>query len=228
MRFLGAQGGADAGRAQRHRHAGKGGGARGEARLVLRAAVRERGQRGRALAHDRDGDPRGLQGHAPRLLGHGLRHAAARSRAWRECCSEQRPETRIVVCEPDNSPVLGSGIAQPRAPDGSPSRAIPCFRPHAGAGLGAGLHPQARRGCGRDRNSSTGSCPSTARRRCDLRRRARDRRKESSRASPAAPRSPARCRSAASCPPGANVLCMLPDTGERYLSTPLFADIPPT
>ena len=27
-------------------------------------------------------------------------------------------------------------------------------------------------------------------------------------------------------PKGANILCMLPDTGERYLSTPLFADIP--
>lgn len=26
--------------------------------------------------------------------------------------------------------------------------------------------------------------------------------------------------------PGANILCMLPDTGERYLSTPLFDDIP--
>ncbi|HAH66528.1 MAG TPA: hypothetical protein DCL72_13900, partial [Rhizobiales bacterium] len=30
------------------------------------------------------------------------------------------------------------------------------------------------------------------------------------------------CREA---PRGATVLCMLPDTGERYLSTPLFADI---
>ena len=27
------------------------------------------------------------------------------------------------------------------------------------------------------------------------------------------------------CAPGATVLCMLPDTGERYLSTPLFGDI---
>ena len=27
-------------------------------------------------------------------------------------------------------------------------------------------------------------------------------------------------------PEGASVLCMLPDTGERYLSTPLFADVP--
>jgi cysteine synthase A len=26
-------------------------------------------------------------------------------------------------------------------------------------------------------------------------------------------------------PKGATVLCMLPDTGERYLSTPLFADV---
>jgi cysteine synthase A len=27
-------------------------------------------------------------------------------------------------------------------------------------------------------------------------------------------------------PRGANVLCLLPDTGERYLSTPLFASVP--
>jgi cysteine synthase A len=26
-------------------------------------------------------------------------------------------------------------------------------------------------------------------------------------------------------PAGSNILCMLPDTGERYLSTPLFADV---
>ena len=30
----------------------------------------------------------------------------------------------------------------------------------------------------------------------------------------------------AEAPPGSTVLAMLPDTGERYLSTPLFADIP--
>jgi cysteine synthase A len=30
---------------------------------------------------------------------------------------------------------------------------------------------------------------------------------------------------AADAPKGANILCMLPDTGERYLSTPLFADV---
>ncbi len=31
---------------------------------------------------------------------------------------------------------------------------------------------------------------------------------------------------AAEAPKGANILAMLPDTGERYLSTPLFADVP--
>ena len=31
---------------------------------------------------------------------------------------------------------------------------------------------------------------------------------------------------AAQAPKGSTILCMLPDTGERYLSTPLFADVP--
>ena len=31
---------------------------------------------------------------------------------------------------------------------------------------------------------------------------------------------------AADAPKGSGILCMRPDTGERYLSTPLFADIP--
>jgi cysteine synthase A len=32
-------------------------------------------------------------------------------------------------------------------------------------------------------------------------------------------------RVSAEAPKGATILCMLPDTGERYLSTPLFADV---
>jgi len=33
-------------------------------------------------------------------------------------------------------------------------------------------------------------------------------------------------RLAETSPPGTNIVCLLADTGERYLSTPLFADIP--
>src|SRR5579872_2906164 len=43
---------------------------------------------------------------------------------------KSRPETRIVVCEPDNSQTLGSGIPQPRAADGVSSGSHPNFRPH--------------------------------------------------------------------------------------------------
>jgi cysteine synthase A len=44
--------------------------------------------------------------------------------------AKERPETKIVVCEPDNVPILGSGIPQERNPDGSPSASHPMFRPH--------------------------------------------------------------------------------------------------
>src|SRR3954465_7387662 len=43
---------------------------------------------------------------------------------------KESPGTRIIVCEPDNAQVLGSGIPQPRKADGSPSASHPRFRPH--------------------------------------------------------------------------------------------------
>ncbi|HMB60555.1 MAG TPA: PLP-dependent cysteine synthase family protein, partial [Xanthomonadales bacterium] len=43
---------------------------------------------------------------------------------------EKSPQTKIIVCEPDNSPLLGSGVTQRRNPDGSPACSHPSFRPH--------------------------------------------------------------------------------------------------
>src|SRR5436853_7667226 len=43
---------------------------------------------------------------------------------------KERPETRIIVCEPDNSPLLGSGIAQTRGVGGAPAETPPDLRPH--------------------------------------------------------------------------------------------------
>src|SRR6266478_5258292 len=43
---------------------------------------------------------------------------------------QRRPDTKIVLCEPDNSPMLSSGIPQPREPDGSITTSHPLFRPH--------------------------------------------------------------------------------------------------
>ena len=40
------------------------------------------------------------------------------------------PSTRVIACEPDNSPLLASGFAQPYLDDGSPAASYPGFRPH--------------------------------------------------------------------------------------------------
>src|SRR5438045_9103444 len=44
--------------------------------------------------------------------------------------AKERPETKIIVCEPQDAPLLASGIAQSRSPDGSPAAPHPSFKPH--------------------------------------------------------------------------------------------------
>src|SRR5208282_750099 len=44
--------------------------------------------------------------------------------------AKERPETRIVVCEPDDAPMLSSGVEQQRNPDGSAAAGHPSWRPH--------------------------------------------------------------------------------------------------
>jgi hypothetical protein len=39
--------------------------------------------------------------------------------------AKEMPETKIVVCEPEDAPLLGSGIKQERKSDGSPAAAHP-------------------------------------------------------------------------------------------------------
>src|ERR1700690_2719498 len=39
--------------------------------------------------------------------------------------AKERPDTKIVVSEPDDAPMLSSGIAQQRNPDGTPAKANP-------------------------------------------------------------------------------------------------------
>src|SRR6202012_4779739 len=44
--------------------------------------------------------------------------------------AKERPETKIVVCEPDDAAMLSSGTAQERKPDGSAAAGHPAFNPH--------------------------------------------------------------------------------------------------
>src|SRR6202166_5399357 len=51
--------------------------------------------------------------------------------------AKERPDTKIVVCEPADAQLLGSGAAQQRNPDGSPAAAHPACKPHANPRWGA-------------------------------------------------------------------------------------------
>src|SRR3984893_11828642 len=44
--------------------------------------------------------------------------------------AKERPDTKIVVCEPQEAPLLSSGVHQQRNPDGSAAAAHPAFKPH--------------------------------------------------------------------------------------------------
>jgi cysteine synthase A len=136
---------------------------------------------------------------------------------------EKSPATKIIVCEPDNSPLLGSGIAQQRKADGSPKESHPHFRPHLMQGWTPDFIPKLTEDAvalelvdellAIDGNHAMQMTRELARQEgifCGV--------------SSGATFSGA-LRVAQKAPPGSKILCMLPDTGERYLSTPMFEDI---
>ena len=136
---------------------------------------------------------------------------------------ERRPETKIVLSEPANAALIGSGHAQERTAEGAPAASHPAFEPHpiqgwtpdfiplvlqeaidghlydelvpiAGA-AGIEWSMKLARGEGIFTGISGGSTFAVA------------------------------MQIARDAEPGCTILCMLPDTGERYLSSPLFESI---
>jgi cysteine synthase A len=136
---------------------------------------------------------------------------------------KERPDTKIMVCEPDNSQILASGIPQSRRPDGNPADSHPSFRTHVVQGWSPDFIPKLAEDVVADEliDEFVPIKGSDA-----LRVSQELARKEGifTGISGGATLSAALtvCESA---PEGSTVLCMLPDTGERYLSTPLFYDI---
>jgi cysteine synthase A len=136
----------------------------------------------------------------------------------------ERPDCKIIVSEPHNAPLLGSGQAQSRLADGSPAESHPAWQPHMIQGWTPDFIPNvlqesidnqyfdevlpvngeegmqwARRLAAEEgilTGISGGSTLATA------------------------------MEVAGLAPEGSVMLVMLPDTGERYLSTPLFESIP--
>jgi cysteine synthase A len=136
---------------------------------------------------------------------------------------KKSPNTKIMVCEPDNSQLLGSGITQQREADGSPSESHPNFRPHLVQGWSPDFIPKLTEDAINAGNIDQIIPVSGEKALLNTRELAR---KEGifSGVSGGATFTAALdiAKSAAA---GSNILCMLPDTGERYLSTPLFDDI---
>ncbi|WP_405241843.1 pyridoxal-phosphate dependent enzyme [Lentisalinibacter salinarum] len=137
--------------------------------------------------------------------------------------AEERPETRVVVCEPDNAPVLGSGLRQSRNDDGSPAESHPRFRPHLVQGWSPDFIPRLTE-TAMDAGLVERVVPVAG---DDALRCARDlARLEGILAGTSGGATLAGALTVAeTAPAGSVILCMLPDTGERYMSTPLFDEV---
>ena len=135
----------------------------------------------------------------------------------------QRPGLKVLVCEPDNSPVLGSGIPQSRFPDGRIRESHPSARPHLMQGWSPDFIPKLTEDAVAmkliDRIIPVNGADATR-----LARELATREGIFVGTSGGATLA-GTLQVAASAPEGTTFLCMLPDTGERYLSTPLFDGI---
>jgi cysteine synthase A len=137
--------------------------------------------------------------------------------------ARERPDTRIVVCEPADAPLLESGAPQSRNQDGTPSATHPAWKPHPMQGWTPDFIPQITAEVDRSKIHKILAIAGPDAMKCS-----KDLAKQegifvgiTSGATFAGALQIAR-----DAPAGSSILCMLPDTGERYLSTPLFADVP--
>ena len=136
----------------------------------------------------------------------------------------ERPGTKIVVCEPEDAAMLSSGATQKRNSDLTPAASHPAFKPHPMQGWAPDFIPKLASDavdsdmikriltingpeamqCSRDLATKEGIFTGIS----------------------GGATFAGALKICADAPEGSTVLCMLPDTGERYLSTPLFADVP--
>ena len=137
--------------------------------------------------------------------------------------AKESPKTRIVVCEPTDAQLLGSGIEQERNSDGTPAAPHPTFKPHPMQGWTPDFIPKLTDDavamkiidriipipgpdairCSKELATKEGIFVGIT----------------------SGATFAGALKIAAEADKGANILCMLPDTGERYLSTSLFADV---
>ena len=137
--------------------------------------------------------------------------------------AKESPGTKVVVAEPAEAPLLSSGQPQARNSDGSPASRHPAWRPHPIQGWSPDFIPKlAGDAVEMGLVSRVITVPNA-----DAMRWSRElARKEGIFVGVSSGGTfSAALEVANEAPKGSTILCMLPDTGERYLSTPLFGDI---
>ena len=137
---------------------------------------------------------------------------------------QSSPDTTIIAAEPDNAQLLGSGMVQPFNPDGSAADSHPEFRPHpmqgwspdfisdlANQSIEQGFIDKVQPIAGADALGMAKALACKEGIFCGI---------------TGGATFAAALEVAKTAPKGSKILAMLPDTGERYLSTPLFEDVP--
>jgi len=137
--------------------------------------------------------------------------------------AKERPDTKIVLCEPADAPMLTSKTPQERNPDGTPAKANPAFKPHPMQGWSPDFIPKLT-GDALDTGTISRiiTIAGADAMKCSKALAQQEGIFVGITAGATFAGALEVCKSAA---PGSTVLAMLPDTGERYLSTPLFGDI---
>jgi len=137
--------------------------------------------------------------------------------------NEKSPNTKVVVAEPEVAQLLTSGIEQKRNEDGSPAESHPGFSPHPMQGWTPDFIPKLT-GDAMAVDSGKTVLSVAAPRAMECSRNLAQKEGIFVGISAGATLAAA-LEVAESAAEGSNILCMLPDTGERYLSTPLFENI---
>ncbi len=137
--------------------------------------------------------------------------------------NKELPQTKIVVCEPADAALLGSGMSQERNGDGTPAAGHPAWKPHPMQGWTPDFIPKIAGEVDLSRVHKIVPIANADAMRCSQQLAT----KEGIFVGITSGATFAGALAIAEeAPAGANILCMLPDTGERYLSTPLFGDVP--
>ncbi len=135
-----------------------------------------------------------------------------------------RPEVRIVLSEPTNAALVSSGVAQARGQNDAPASSHPAFEPHPIQGWTPDFIPAVLQES-IDRRFYDEVLPVSGPDAINWSRQLAQKEGIFAGISGGATFAAA-IRVAETAAPGSVILAILPDTGERYLSTPLFEGIP--